>query len=175
MGRGALHVPDRAGDDMEQIENTPLPEKEKQRPQERVTLGPDECRKLDGWLEQANKSSKGFLNLSRSDMVNFLVRQHKDELLPKEIAQIRADHYDPIKHITWITPQIKQALLTGDMARVSELQEELRKVELAAVKTNPKRREGPSVEGKPPRQKRKPKTQSMPNDAEQSVRISENS
>ncbi len=159
---------------MEQIA-IPKVEKEKAKPPERVTLGTDEGQRVEAWLAQVNEFSRGYLTLSKSDIVNFFVRQHKEVLTPKELQQIRADHYDPVRHITWITPQIKEALHNGDMARVLELQEELRKVELAAIKTNSKRCGDPSAERKPPRQKRKPKTQSMPNEAEQSVRITANS
>lgn len=101
---------------------------------DRVTLGKLEADKIDQWLAQINASSKGFLALTRSDAVNFLIRGHKGDLAPKELQQIRADHYDPIRHITWITPQIKGALASGDIARVAELQEELRGVELSVVR-----------------------------------------
>lgn len=98
---------------------------------ERVSLVTAECSKVDRWLKQVNESSRGFLTLTRSDVVNFLVRHRKDEFLPKELSLIRADHYDPIRHITWIAPQIKAALQAGNMARVTELQTELRGVELS--------------------------------------------
>lgn len=104
------------------------------KPQDRVTLGRTETDKVDGWLLQINSSSKGFLELSRSDIVNFLIRTHKPEFLAKELGQIRADHYDPIKHIAWIAPQIKNAISKGDDARVAELQTELQSVSLMKQK-----------------------------------------
>ncbi len=100
---------------------------------ERASLGKTESDKLDSWIAQIKKSSKGFLSLTRSDVVNFLIRAHRDELLPKECLQVRAENYDPLKHIAWITPQIKLALTNGDSERVAELQEELRGVQLAAI------------------------------------------
>lgn len=100
---------------------------------ERASLGKTESDKLDIWIAQIKKSSKGFLSLTRSDVVNFLIRSHRDELLPKECVQIRAENYDPLKHIAWITPQIKAALTKGDCERVAELQEELRGVQLSAT------------------------------------------
>ena len=101
---------------------------------DRVTLGKLEADKLEKWLKQINESSRGFLTLTKSDVVNFLIRLHRDEFIPKELSVIRADHYDPIKHITWITPQIKMALMSGDIPRVAELQEELRGVELSVIR-----------------------------------------
>lgn len=159
---------------MEQIENSSSPPSEKVKQQERVTLGQEESKQVDAWLIQVNESSKGFLTLTKSDIVNFLVRQHKIELTTRELNQIRSDHYDPIRHITWITPQIKQALHNGDIARVSELQGELRKVELSVVKGVIPKHKSISSDGASQRRKRKPKLESMPKDAEQSVRKAEN-
>jgi len=150
-------------------------EKEKAKPPERVTLGQEEGQRVECWLSQVNQFSKGYLSLSKSDIVNFLVRQHKDELSSKELAQIRTYHYDPVRHITWITPQIKQALHNGDMARVLELQEELRKVELSVVKSDSRKPKDPLCAEKSTRRKCKPKTESMPIEMEQSAQTSENS
>ncbi len=103
------------------------------KPIERVSLGKFESEKVEQWLMQINDSSKGFLTLAKSDILNFLIRQHRDELQQKELLAVRAYHYDPIKHITWITPQIKAALAGGDSIRVAELQAELRGVELSVI------------------------------------------
>lgn len=175
MDRGALHVSNRKGDDMEPVESASPSEKEKTKPPERVTLGPEEGQRVEAWLSQVNEFSKGYLALSKSDIVNFLVRQHKELLIPKELQQIRADHYDPVRHITWITPQIKRALQNGDMARVLELQEELRNVELSVVKSESRKPRAPSGELNSPRRKRKPKNESVPNETEQAVHTGENS
>lgn len=100
---------------------------------DRVTLGKAEADKVTAWLAQLEDCSKGFLQLTKSDLTNFLIRKHHDELTKKEITQIRQYHYDPIKHLNWIAPQIKAALSKGDMARVAELQSELRGVELSVA------------------------------------------
>ena len=152
---------------------TRVEDDKKKSPPDRVTLGQAESQQTERWLSQVSEFSKGYLALSKSDLVNFLVRQHKETLTPRELAQIRADHYDPVRHITWITPQIKRALHNDDMARVLELQEELRKVELSVVKGASQKRKDPSREGNHPRRKRKTKSESMPNEAEQSVRLGE--
>ena len=158
---------------MEQIEDG-APLLKKLKPPERVTLGNEEGLRVEAWLSQVNDFSRGFLNLSKSDIVNFLVRERGEILTQKELQQLRADHYDPIRHITWITPQIKQALQSGDMARVLALQEELRKVELSVVKGDRRKRKAASPEENPPRRRRKPKTESVPIEAEQAVRMTDN-
>lgn len=100
---------------------------------DRATLGKVEADKVDRWIKQINESTKGFLTLTKSDVVNFIIRQHRDDLTPKDLLQLRSDSYDPIRHINWITPQIKSALSDGDAARVKDLQAELRGIELAVI------------------------------------------
>ncbi|MDR3608462.1 MAG: hypothetical protein P4M08_13925 [Oligoflexia bacterium] len=101
--------------------------------QERFSLSEVALSKLDGWCAVARDASRGFLSLSRSDLMSFLIGEHRDELSPSEVKRLRALHYDPIRHIQWITPQIKDALTQGDASRVAELQGELRGVELSIL------------------------------------------
>ncbi len=130
---------------MEQIIESP-PEPKAAKRSDRVTLSEEETKKLDGWRQQLEASSKGFLSVTRTDLVNFLIREHREELQPAEIKRIRASLYDPIRHIQWITPQIKAALAQGDSVRVAELQEELRGVELSAMKAVIAKAESAGVE-----------------------------
>lgn len=128
------------------------------RTQDRATLGKSESLKVDGWITQVNESTRGFLDLWRSDLVNYLVRSVANDLSPKGLAQIRVDHYDPVRHITWIAPQIKMALANGDHERVASLQAELRGVDLSgANKTAARENARPSCDSvpKPRRGKRR--------------------
>ena len=100
---------------------------------ERVSLGKIESAKLVNWIGQLDSHSKGFVALSKADFVNFLIRQHRDELTNKEMNQIRSDHYDPIRHINWITPRLKDALLKNDLEQVALLQEEIRGIDISIM------------------------------------------
>lgn len=100
---------------------------------ERVSLGKTESAKLMNWIAQLDSHSKGFVTLSKADFVNFLIREHRDELSNKEMNQIRSDHYDPIKHINWITPRLKEALLKNDLQQVALLQEEIRGIDVSIM------------------------------------------
>lgn len=111
------------------------PTKPKQEPDvERVKLGRVESTKVAAWLTQLDEFSKGFLQLTKSDLVNFLIRERKDELTTKEVLQIRANHYDPIRHLNWITPRLKDALSSGDTDQIARLQDEIRSIELSVIK-----------------------------------------
>jgi hypothetical protein len=130
---------------------------------ERVTLGKEEVEKVAAWLKQLEASSSGFLTLSRSDVVNFLIRDRKPELSPKEIQQIRVQHYDPISHLNWITPRLKEAIKKGDTDAVGSIQNEIRRIELSVIS------KGKNGDGSSPhnvltssgqRQKRRPRSDS---------------
>lgn len=100
---------------------------------DRVAVGKSESEKLAAWLRQVQESSKGFLALTKSDLVNFLIREHKLDFAPKELTQLRSNHYDPIRHINWITQELKTALAKNDLAMVAVLQEEIKGIELSVV------------------------------------------
>ena len=100
---------------------------------DRVTLNKSESEKINTWLQQINESSRGFLELTRSDLVNFLINSHAEELTKKEIKYIRLAHYSLIKHLNWITPQLKKALAENNLEVVKTLQEELQGLELGVI------------------------------------------
>jgi hypothetical protein len=102
--------------------------------QERVTLSNIESVTLERWAAQVKEATKGFLEVSKSDLVNFLIRDHKEDLSTKELTGLRAHLYDPLKHINWITQELKKALAQNDFAMVSVLQAEIRAVEVVTPK-----------------------------------------
>ena len=100
---------------------------------DRVTLNKDESEKINHWLNQIKESTKGFLDLTRSDLVNHLIKAHAVELTAKEIKNIRSSHYSLIKHLNWITPQLKKALDENNFELVKSLQTELRGLEIGVI------------------------------------------
>jgi hypothetical protein len=101
---------------------------------DRVTLNKNESEKINNWLAQIKESSRGFLDLNRSDLVNYLIKSHNAELTAKEIKNIRLAHYSLIKHLNWITPQLKKALDENNTDLVLSLQAELRGLEIGVIK-----------------------------------------
>ena len=110
----------------------PVPKKSV-RAVDRVTLGSAEAERVMTWIDQLGIASKGYLDLTKSDVVNFLIREHPQELSLKEIRGIRSSHYDPVRHMNWITPRLKEALAKNDMAQVAILQQEIRSIELSVT------------------------------------------
>ena len=142
MGRRTLLVPHRKGHVMESLNNLEAGASESKTQDQkiksqvdRVTLNKDESEKINTWLRQIKESSKGFLDLSRSDLVNYLIKSHLDVLTAKEIKKIRLAHYSLIKHLNWITPQLKKALDDNNHELVFTLQRELRSLEIGVIKS----------------------------------------
>ena len=97
---------------------------------ERVTLGKDEAEKLNHWLVQIKSETSGFLEVSKSDLVNFLIRSHADQLKSKDIKLIRTHKYDLVKHLNWLTPLLKKAIEENDRERILALHTELKALEI---------------------------------------------
>lgn len=145
MGRRPLLVSNTTKDIMESIKNNfdlgsdvapdSQPDQKVKVQIDRVTLYKNESEKINSWLRQIKESSKGFLDLTRSDLVNYLIKAHVDTLTDKEIKKIRQAHYSLIKHLNWITPQLKKALEANDTELVLALQAELRGLELGVIKS----------------------------------------
>ncbi len=113
---------------MEQIENQ-KPKKQSIQT-DRVTIGTKEAAKLESWILQVNEFLNGYTTISKSEIVNFLITSHKDALSSREIKRLTHANYNPVKHMQWLTKQLKDALEANDTEQVSKIQIELRKVEL---------------------------------------------
>lgn len=141
MGRGSLPLPNRKGYNMESLilKKSEQPNSESvtdfttdknKSTIERVTLGKDEAEKLNNWLNQIKSETSGFLEVSKSDLVNFLIRNHGDQLKAKEIRLIRTHKYDLVKHLNWLTPLLKKAIEDNDQERILALHTELKALEI---------------------------------------------
>lgn len=116
---------------MDQIEDVKTKnDKTSARPPDRVAIGKEESEKVTSWINQVTRTC-GFLHLTRSDVLNFLIRSRNADLSTKEINQLRAAFYDPVRHLNWIMPRLKEALESGEMEKVSQIQSEIRGIELS--------------------------------------------
>ncbi len=98
------------------------------------------------------------MDLTKSDLVNFLIREHAPELAAKEIKSVRSLHYDPVRHLNWITPRLKEAFAKSDMAQVAILQDEIRSIEISVISRAANQTTFDDIKAeKSPRKKRKPK------------------
>ncbi len=100
---------------------------------ERAVIGKAESEKLNGWLAQLTDGPKRFIAVTKSDLINFLIRTHRTDLTAKEVSQIRSFNYNPVRHMNWIAQELKDALINSDMTRVAALQNEIKGIELSVT------------------------------------------
>ena len=88
---------------------------------DRVTLGKDEGEKLDRWLEQIHATFNGLLKLNKSDLVNYLVSEHKAELVKKELKKLKSIHFNQVKFAAWALGRLKEAQKNGEKLTYADL------------------------------------------------------
>lgn len=142
MGVRTLCVPYRTRHNMESVDdldavgsvqpNDQAP-RTKTNTTERAVIGKAESEKLSAWLTQLSSGSLRFIAVTKSDLVNFLIRAHRTELTSKEMGRIRSHNYNPVRHMNWIAQELKDALNKNDMARVATLQDEIKGIELSVI------------------------------------------
>lgn len=88
---------------------------------DRITLGKEESAKIDGWILQIEQKTNGMVQLSKSELLNYLVQKKNSELSTSEINQIRKERYDEVKFIHWALMKIKEAKRSGETITLEDL------------------------------------------------------
>lgn len=88
---------------------------------ERLTLQKPEQKKLDRWVNELNQKFDGMIKLTKSDLANFLIRHHAEQLTDGEIAKIEGENFDELRWMTWALNKIRQAKKEGQSLTLAEL------------------------------------------------------
>jgi hypothetical protein len=88
---------------------------------DRVTLSKDEGEKLDLWLKQIHAAYSGLIKLTKSDLVNYLISEHKAELTKNELKNLKKTHFDQVKFATWALGRLKEAQKNGEKLTYADL------------------------------------------------------
>jgi hypothetical protein len=80
---------------------------------DRIILRREERDRLDRWLAQLNEKFDGMIKFSKSDIANFLIRAHEDELDESEIKLMGAQHYDEMRWYNRAAEKVRQAKRKG--------------------------------------------------------------
>ncbi len=99
---------------------------------ERVVLNTEVAAKLDRWIESITSSRQG-VDLSRRDIVDWLVMSKGDNLSPHELKELADAHYDDVKFLQFAMRELKQAHAKGERV---DLQDFLVNFKMAKSKTN---------------------------------------
>lgn len=90
-------------------------------PHERVTVADKIKDKLDKWVQQANDLFEGVITITKSDIINMLIKQHEEILSLAELQILHCDHYDEIKVATWLLEKVKESKRNGDHVQLQDL------------------------------------------------------
>ena len=93
---------------------------EKQAQRNRINLLNETNERLDRWVEQINANLKGVL-VKRSDLVNWLVTSHKEDLNSKELKLITKKYFSENAFTIWALKTAKEAQSRGAPTALSEL------------------------------------------------------
>ena len=86
---------------------------------ERVVLSNEVAVKLDRWIATITSSRQG-VDLSRRDLIQWLVMSKSDNLSPHEIKELADAHYDDVKFLHFAMRELKQARANGKQVDLQE-------------------------------------------------------
>jgi hypothetical protein len=88
---------------------------------ERVTIEDNLKNKLNLLTASANESLQGIAEVSKSDVVNLILKLHPDELSKTETDELRKIHFDVFKCLAWLQTKAKDAKEKGTEVSLKEL------------------------------------------------------
>ncbi len=113
---------------------------------DRIVLRRTEQARLEAWLKKLNAQFEGMVRITKSDLANFLIRHHHEELSDLEISQLETDHYDEVRWLNWALAKIREAKRQGLVLTLDELMAK-RLVNAGTKKTPQKRARKNSSQG----------------------------
>ena len=88
---------------------------------ERITIDESLTYKLQNLTQLANESLQGMTTISKSDVINLILKLHEESLSKNEIEELRKAHFDIFKCLTWLQNQAKEAKENGSQVTLHEL------------------------------------------------------
>jgi hypothetical protein len=124
-----------------QNENTTEIKKDKKvyKALERVTIEDDLKDKLNSLTVAANESLQGIAEVSKSDVVNLILKLHAEELSKTETDELRKIHFDVFKCLAWLQTQAKDAKDKGADVSLKDLFEKSNELMADTVGILPKK------------------------------------
>lgn len=88
---------------------------------ERVTIEEGLKEKLNLLTAAANEALQGIAEVSKSDVINLILKLHEEGLSKIEIDDLRKTHFDVFKCLSWMQNQAKDAREKGSAFSLKEL------------------------------------------------------
>lgn len=78
----------------------------------RVSLTSSSLETITNLLGQVESKLPG-LKISKSDLVNWIIKTHSESFTDKEFKAIERDHFDPVKALEWAVAEAKKQQGSG--------------------------------------------------------------
>lgn len=88
---------------------------------DRIVLRRVENDRLQGWVAALNARFDGMIRVTKSDLANFIVRQHSDSLSESEIKTIETEMFDEVRWLNWALAKVRQAKKVGQSLSLNDL------------------------------------------------------
>ena len=88
---------------------------------DRIVLRRCENTRLHEWTTALNARFDGMIRVTKSDLANFLIRQHDDGLSECEIKLIEAELFDEVRWLNWALSKVRQAKKEGRKLSLNDL------------------------------------------------------
>lgn len=108
-------------------------------PVDRIILKREERDKLDRWLQSLTQKYDGMIKFSKSDLANFLIREHSENLSELEAKLLGAEHYDEMRWINRAVEKVRLAKRSGAELTLEELMTKRKPIE--KIKSSLKKKE----------------------------------
>jgi hypothetical protein len=95
------------------------PKKRKANVADRVPVSPEARKRLDAWLAIISDSMK--TELSRGELVNFLILNRDERMSSRELSDIETKFFDEVKFGQWAVEELKAARKRGEQITLGEV------------------------------------------------------
>lgn len=90
--------------------------KQRSKHPDRVTVSAEALTRLGTWAAEVGERLKG-TQITKSDLVNFLILSHALNLSEKELSELSAAHFNEVRFAEWALRQLKE----GKVQSLSEI------------------------------------------------------
>ncbi len=87
---------------------------------DRIKISAEALSKLSKWNETISTLLRG-VKLTRSDLVNFLIMNHDEQLSARELRSLEELFFDEVKFAQWAVEELKAAKLRGESVTLADV------------------------------------------------------
>lgn len=92
----------------------------RRRHEDRVTLDQDSLQRVDAWIVQVTSTAKG-VNVARKEVVNWLVKQHDEQLSTNELNELKSMYFSEVRFLQQAIRELKAAKHRGEPVTLEEI------------------------------------------------------